>query len=111
MFGEANRLLHPILELCSEIRPLELIIKTGGFSKDIGKLVLAGQSEVRGLLGLDYNTDGYEDILVVSGDGKVRLIQNNGGYDQLKDQGFILNVKNGIQDFTKADLIMTGKWI
>ena len=48
---------------------------------------------------------------MVSGDGKVRLIQNNGGYDQLKDQGFILDVKNGIQDFTKADLIMTGKWI
>ena len=60
---------------------------------------------------LDYNTDGYEDILVVSGDGKVRLIQNNGGYDQLKDQGFILNVKMEFRILQKLISIMTGKWI
>ena len=110
MFGEANRpfasdigivLGDPTVRINNK--------KTGGFSKDIGKLVYAGSIEVRGLLGLDYNTDGYEDILVVSGDGKVRLIQNNGGYDQLKDQGFILDVKNGIQDFTKADFNNDGQ--
>ncbi|MBI4994291.1 S-layer homology domain-containing protein [Candidatus Peregrinibacteria bacterium] len=110
MFGEANRpfasdigivLGDPTVKVNNK--------KAGGFSKDIGKLVLAGSSEVRGILGLDYNTDGYEDILVVSGDGKIRLIQNNGGYDQLKDQGFILDVKNGIQDFTKTDFNNDGQ--
>lgn len=103
-FGEANRpyssdigivLGDPTVRINNK--------KEGGFSSDIGKLVYAGSSDVRGLISFDYNTDGFEDILIVEDKGKVRLIQNNGGYDQLKDQGFILDVKNGIQDFDKVD--------
>ncbi|MBI2638250.1 hypothetical protein HYW83_01530 [Candidatus Peregrinibacteria bacterium] len=77
--------------------------KPGTFSSDVGKFVYAGASTVRGLVTLDYNNDGNEDMLILEGENKIRLIQNNGGYDQLKDQGYLFDIKNGIQDLTKLD--------
>ncbi|MBI5413834.1 S-layer homology domain-containing protein [Candidatus Peregrinibacteria bacterium] len=83
--------------------------KPGSFSQDVGKMLYTGAADIHGIINLDYNGDGYDDILLVEGDSKVRLIQNNGGYDRLKDQGYILNIKNGIQDITKADFNNDGR--
>ncbi len=109
-FGEANRpyasdigivLGDPTVRIDNR--------KAGTFSADIGKLVSAGAASVRGLVTLDYNNDGNEDILILEGENKIRLIQNNGGYDQLKDQGYLFDIKNGIQDFTKLDFNNDGQ--
>lgn len=109
-FGEANRpyasdigivLGDPTVKVNNS--------QQGSFSQDVGKMLYTGAADIRGIINLDYNVDGYDDILLVEGDSKVRLIQNNGGYDHLKDQGYILNVKNGIQDITKTDFNNDGR--
>lgn len=107
IFGEANRpyasdigivLGDPTVKLNNTPAP------GTRFSKDIGRLILASSEEVQSILPMDFNSDGHEDILVMEGKTDIRLIQNNGGINQLKDQGVILRVKNGIQDIVKVDV-------
>lgn len=110
MFGEANR--HYASDIGIVIGDPTVRVNnegSGSFSKDIGKLIYAANGPVRGLISFDYNTDGYEDILILEGEGKIRLLQNNGGYDQLKNQGFIFDIKQGIADFTKVDVNNDGQ--
>lgn len=111
-FGEAHRLYSsdigiilgdPTVRIDNRAKANET------FSQDVGKLIYAGDAEVQSLLSLDYQSDGFEDILVIQDDGRIRLLQNNGGYDQFRDQGYILNIKNGIQDATKLDFNRDGQ--
>lgn len=104
-FGEANRSYASDVGIVLGDPTVRITQPANGsFTQDIGKLIYAGSAAVRSILPLDYNADGFEDILVVEADGHIRLIQNNGGYDTLKDEGYLFNIKNGIQDVTKADL-------
>ncbi|MEK9132916.1 MAG: VCBS repeat-containing protein, partial [Patescibacteria group bacterium] len=110
MFGEANRPFASDIGIVLGDPTVKVDNReTGTFSQDIGKMIYSGSAEVRGIISFDYNNDGYEDVLIVEGSGKIRLLQNNGGYDQLKDQGYLLDVKNGIQDFTKVDFNNDGQ--
>lgn len=104
-FGEANKLYASDAGIVLGDPTVRLPESASGanFSKDVGKLIYSGGDELNGLLNLDFNGDGFDDIFAIEGEGKVRLIQNNGGADQLRDQGYILNIKNGIEDWTRAD--------
>ncbi|PJC36856.1 hypothetical protein CO046_03410 [Candidatus Peregrinibacteria bacterium CG_4_9_14_0_2_um_filter_53_11] len=111
-FGEANRPYNSDLGIVlgdPTVRVKNTPEAGLSFTPDTGKLVYAGSAEVSELLNFDYNTDGYEDILIVQNNGTIRLIQNNGGYDQLVDQGPLFVLKNGVQALTKVDINRDGQ--
>lgn len=109
-FGEANKSYASDIGIVLGDPTIRIDNReSGSFSSDTGKLVYAGSADTQALIDLDYNNDGLDDILVAQQDGKIRLIQNNGGYDQLKDQGYLFDIKNGIQDITKTDFNNDGR--
>lgn len=110
-FGEANRpymsdativLGDPTVKLATQ--PV-----SGDFTTDVGNLLYAAKSDVRGLLSFDVNSDGFEDVLIVQQDGLIQYLQNGGGVNDFTDRGTLLNIKNGIQDFTKVDINNDGQ--
>lgn len=105
-FGEANRhyMSDATILLGDPTVKLGDPPRDASFTTDVGSLLYAGMSDVRGLLPFDVNSDGFEDLLIVEDEGLIRYLQNNGGVDAFIDRGLLLNIKNGIQDFTKVDI-------
>lgn len=78
------------------------------FTKDVGKELYSGNADIRNIINFDYNSDGNEDLLLLEGKNKVRLLQNKGG-GQFKDQGYLFEVNSGIQDLAKIDFNNDGQ--
>ncbi len=106
IFGEANRqyMSDATIVLGDPTVRLNNAPHEDNFSIDVGTLLYSATSDVRGLLSFDVNSDGFEDLLVVQQDGLIKYIQNGGGVNNFTDRGTLLNIKNGIQDFTKVDI-------
>lgn len=85
------------------------LIKSSGFTHDIGQEIYTGDSPVKELTPIDYNSDGLKDILVSYENGQVRLLQNNRSYPRFEDRGIFLNFANGIISMDTADFNQDGQ--
>ncbi|MBP9718059.1 S-layer homology domain-containing protein [Candidatus Gracilibacteria bacterium] len=110
-FGEANRPYGSDAGIVLGDPTVSLNPHADGnsFTRDTGKLLYEGAADVHTILPLDYNSDGYEDILLVEGEDKIRLLQNNGSPEHIVDKGYIIHAKNGITDIAKLDINRDGQ--
>jgi uncharacterized repeat protein (TIGR01451 family) len=90
------------------LNPKINVSKTG-FTTDIGQEIYFGDVPVQEMVNLDYNSDGFTDLLVSYEDGKIRLLQNNRAYPRFEDHGIFLDFPGGILSMAKADLNKDGQ--
>ena len=82
----------------------DLVSDLSYYTKDVGSLVYSGDRTITELISFDYNGDDREDLLIVYGDGKLRLLQNENSNKKYLDKGIVLNVVNGILSLSKIDI-------
>ena len=81
---------------------------TIGFEKDPGMFITKESDNINNIIPFDYDNDGKKDVLITHKSGEIKLIQNLNGFPYFKNQGVILNLKNGILSLNVADFDNNG---
>lgn len=75
-----------------------------GFTKDLGKLIYAGDKPIKDISTIDYDNDGDKDLLISYENGEIRLIENINKGKEYRDRGMFLNFPTGILSATVMDI-------
>ena len=81
-----------------------MVSELTGYSKVIGKQILASDKPIKEMLSFDYNDDGREDVLILYEDGLVRLLENENSNKKFRDRGFVMNIYGGILSGARIDV-------
>ncbi|MBU1019338.1 S-layer homology domain-containing protein [Patescibacteria group bacterium] len=79
-----------------------------GYTKDIGKIILAGDEPPQDIVPLDYNNDNLQDLLIAYEDGTIKLLENQNSEDRFEDRGDLLEIAGGILSFDHTDFDQDG---
>ncbi len=83
---------------------LENLYSAAGYTRDLGKMILANNKPVQEIAPIDYDNDSDKDLLVAYQDGRLNLLENTNSGKQFIDRGTFLNFANGVLSQTVADL-------
>lgn len=96
----------PTVRLDNRAEPgtLDKLYSATGFTRDIGKMLLAGNAPIREINPIDFDNDGDKDLLIAHADGTVRLLENQNRGHSYQDRGDFLSFANGIISQAVLDL-------
>ncbi|MCC7431972.1 VCBS repeat-containing protein, partial [Candidatus Peregrinibacteria bacterium] len=75
-----------------------------GFTKDIGKMLYAGVTNIKDISTVDFDNDSDKDILIAYQDGKVRLLENMNKGKGFVDRGNLIDLANGLLSLAVGDI-------
>jgi uncharacterized repeat protein (TIGR01451 family) len=82
----------------------DLISRNTGYSKDLGIPIFTDSEDIEHIVTMDFNGNGYEDILVGREDGLIRLLENVVSNQRFIDRGYVLHVSGGITSMQRIDV-------
>ncbi len=83
-------------------------INRSGYTLDVGEMVLNDKQNIQQVAAVDYDKDADQDALVAFADGRVKLLENQHGGNNLVDRGEIIRVPNGIVSMAVGDFNKDG---
>ncbi len=86
----------------------DLVSNATGYSKDLGSPVFTGQDTADYLITMDFNGNGFDDILIGYENGMVRLLENMVSNQRFVDRGYVLHISNGITSMMRIDINNNG---
>lgn len=86
----------------------DLVSNATGFSKDLGSPIFTGQDAPDYLITMDFNGNGFDDILIGHENGMVRLLENMISNQRFVDRGYVLHISNGITSMMRIDVNNNG---
>lgn len=96
----------PTVRIDNRVEPgtLEKLYSATGFTKDLGKMIFAGNKPIKEVSSIDYDNDSDKDILANYENGEVRLIENLNAGKGFVDKGMFLNFPTGILSQAVLDI-------
>lgn len=86
-----------------EVDESDVSLRTG-FTNDIGKPLYQGDEDIEEMINFDFNGDGEDDLLMLSKDGKGRVLENVVNMDKFWDRGEVLDVFGRVMSTAKIDI-------
>ncbi len=83
---------------------LDKLYSATGFTRDIGRMIFAGDKPVKEVATMDYDNDGDSDALVIYKNGEIKLLENLNGGKGFADRGMLLNFPNGVLSQAVLDI-------
>ncbi len=83
---------------------LDLLYTATGYTRDIGKMILAGNRNITEIVTIDYDNDSDKDLFVAYEGGEIKLIENVNTGKGFEDRGVFLNFTTGLLSQAVLDI-------
>jgi uncharacterized repeat protein (TIGR01451 family) len=96
----------PTVRVDNRVEPgtLDRLYTATGFTKDLGKMIFAGNQPIKETVSIDYDNDADKDLLVSYENGEIKLIENLNAGKGFADKGLFLNFPTGILSQAVLDI-------
>lgn len=83
---------------------LDKLYSATGYTRDLGKMILAGNRNIKEIVTIDYDNDSDKDLFISYENGEIKLIENMNGGKGYTDRGEFLNFPTGLLSQAVLDI-------